>query len=381
MTTKQRTTIIWAGSVGALAISELSGLLLANQTAIVRVSMIFSVAAVLLNLIAIPLFLIGLKRFRIELRQAYITLCIGIGIFGLAQVQLPIVNLNESGFWVDSGAIAIPYLLGVLCIFWSMRMLSQLLAIKSLWSSGLLALLVTAVISLLAALLPHVHVTIDELSYDIALTLSIWNSVFITFAAILVFKVRRKIGLSYVNSMDWLFRSLAILSFAGWHYTAMQLVFTVGDWYYDYSIAILPFVAGAFTLMIAGFTFGAIDVQQRQGTSPSPLPDEIAEKVPTVLSPSQELEVVLYVTNLVSNPTEIDTALNDVRLIVSRIQPGQDPSSEDQKMLDAIYAKLEDYLLRRDPLRVFTKDELRKRISKRFGLNSEVKTTLWRQDQ
>ncbi|MDB5165849.1 MAG: hypothetical protein JWM00_739 [Candidatus Saccharibacteria bacterium] len=378
---RQRTTIVWLGSITALALAGISGLLLTDQTTIFRVTIILSVAAALLNLLAIPFFLVGLKRFKTELRRAYILLCVGIGIFGLAQVQLPLVNLFHASAWVNTGAVAVPYLIGVICIFWGVRLLAGLLSIKTLWTSGLLALFATVVVSLAASFLPHVTVATDELSYDIALMLSIWNSVFITFAAVLAYKVRQKIGESYTHSINWLFRALVILSFAGWHYFATQLLFTAGDWYYDYSFAIVPFLAGAFALVIAGFTFDSIDVRRREGAV-IPLPALATapkEALTTTLSPSQELEVVLYVTNLVSNPTDIDTALSEIHQIASRTQLGRAPSLEDQKRVDSIYLRLEDYLLHRDPLRVFTRDELHGRIAHRFRLSSTVKTTLWPQ--
>jgi len=375
---RQRTIIVWLGSIIALALASLSGLLLSDQTAIFRVSLGLAMAAALLNLFAIPFFLVGLKRFKPELRQAYSILSLGIGIFGLAQVQLPFVNFYSTTFWVDSGAIAVPYLAGVICIFWGMRMLARLLSIKTWWTSWLLPLLSAGVVALAISFVPHVAVATDELTYDLALWLTVWNSVFITLAAVLVYKVRQKIGPSYARSMNVLLSAFCILAFAGWHYLVVQLLFTVGDWYFDYSLAIAPFVVGALVIVIAGYTFDSIDVQHESRVTPTPEQGKSAPfELLTSLSPSQELEVVLYVTNLVSNPTDIDTVLDEIRLIAARTQPGQAPTLDDQKRVDAIYARLEDYLLHRDPLRVFTQDELHGRIAKRFGLSNGVKTTLW----
>jgi hypothetical protein len=379
---RQRTIIVWLGSIIALALASLSGLLLSDQTAIFRVSLGLAMAAALLSLFAIPFFLVGLKRFKLELRHAYSVLSLGIGIFGLAQVQLPFVNFYSNNFWIDSGAIAVPYLAGAICIFWGMRMLARLLSIKTWWASWLPPLLSAAALALAITFVPHVAVATDELIYDFALWLTVWNTVFIGFAAVLAYKVRQKIGPSYTRSMKVLFSSLCILAFAGVHYLAVQLLFTVGDWYVDYSIAIVPFVLGALAFVIAGYTFDSIDVQSENRAMPAPPQNTTAPAEPlTALSPSQELEVVLYVTNLVSNPTDIDTALDEIRLIAARTQPGQAPSFDDQKRVDAIYARLEDYLLHRDPLRVFTQDELHGRIAKRFGLSSGVKTSLWQHHQ
>lgn len=374
-TMKQREIIVWIGSISALILGAVSGLILTNQTAITRVSMIFSVAAMLLSLFAVPFFLTGLKRFKKELQRTYLVLCVGVAAFGFAQIQLPIINLFNIAFWVNSGAIALPYLIGVICIFWSMKELSRLLAIKSVWRSGTLAFIVTVLLSAGAALLPHVAISIDELSYHIALALSIWNSVFITFATVLAFRVRNKIGVAYTTSLNWLSGALAVLSFAGWHYTVVQLLFTVGDWYYDYSIALIPFIFGGLALVMAGFSFGSIDtIVEEKNTAPTPTP---VHPSPAILSPAQELDVIVYVTNLVSNPEDIDILIDKVHSITSKLSPGATPSPEDQKTLDSIYVRLEDYLVHQDPLRVFTREELHARIAKRFGFSDSVKTTLW----
>jgi hypothetical protein len=100
---------------------------------------------------------------------------------------------------------------------------------------------------------------------------------------------------------------------------------------------------------------------------------------PTILTPLQELDIVLYVANLVSNPTDIDIVLDDVRTITSRLQPGQAPTAQDIVVLDKVYSRLEDYLLHQDALRVFTVEELRGRIAKRFSLSGTIRTTLWQQ--
>jgi len=373
---KNHTFIMWLGSLSAVVIAIVIGLLFPTNFASVNSSITLTVMAMLLSLFAIPFFLTGLRRFRVELRRAYLILCVGIGAFGLAQIQLPLINIFSIDVWVDSGGIAIPYLVGVVGFFWSMRILSQLLGIKSKWRSVTLAILVSVLLSLGAVFLPHVVVNVDEISYHIALGLSILNSVFMTFAAILAYSVRKKIGLSYAKAMDWLFRALAVLSFAGWQYAVVELTMNTGDWYYDYSIPTVPFIIGSLFLVIAGRTFGAIETtivpSQVSGRTSQP-----NNRVTVILTPQQELDIVLYVANLVSNPTDIDLVLDRVRDITSRLQPGQPLSGSDREQLKRVYKELEDYLLHQDPLRVFTQQELRERISSRFGFTGPIRTTLW----
>ncbi len=371
---KRHFAIVWLGLASGSVLGILSGLMPGNETLALRITMMLSVTAALLNLLAIPFFLNGLKYFKSGLKQACVILCIGIGLFGLAQVQLPLISLFEWGFWINSGGLAIPYLLGVISIFWGIRLFTRLLSIKSPFSSSLLALLITIVVSIGAAALPHVKVTTDEFSYDIALALSIWNSVFITFAAILAFKIRHKIGPAYTHSMIWLCRALVIISFAGWHYTAVQLTMTTGDWYYDYSLTILPFVAGAFALVLAGHSFNTINMLVETDDTP-PIKSRKTQK--TAPDASLELDIVLYLASLVSNPTDVDVILDNVRLVTAHSQPGEALSAKDQQTLARVYTQLEDYLLHKDALRVFTLEDLRQSIAKKFTLNDQIRTLLW----
>jgi hypothetical protein len=369
---KHRKLLISLSTIIAIILSGVSGLALTSQSPSNRISLALSMAVVLLNFLAIPLFISGMKHFKIEFRNAYTRLCIGIGLLGLAQIQLPLVSLYDVSFWADFGLIGIPYLISIVLIFSSIKMLSSLLGIKSLWRSMPLALLTTVVVSLGVAFLPHLGGLTDELSYDLANAVIIWDSVFITFTTIVTYMIRQKIGLVYEKSMSWLFGAFATLSFAAWHYVVVRLVFTAGDWYFDYSIVVIPFIFAALDFVIAGYIFSSINV-----SAPKPTAQElIAKKLITELTPVQEAEVVLYMANLVSNPADIPDVIADVRAVTSKIQSSIG-TQDDMKKLKELYNKLEDYLIHRDSLRVFSPDELRERISKKFNLSSSVQTTLW----
>ncbi len=363
------------GLAGGLAFGAISALILGDADSVTRVTLGVSVSAALLNILAIPFFLSGLKNFKSGLKRACIVLCVGIGLFGLAQVQLPFISLFEWGFWINSGGIAIPYLLGVIGIFWGIRLFARLVSVKSLFGSPISAFIATIVISIGAATLPHIHTATDELAYDLALALSVCNSVVITFATVLTFKLRQKIGLAYTRSMTWLFAALAIIAFAGWHYTIIQLTMTTGDWYYDYSFTIIPFVAGAIALVLAGYSFNAINIMLETDSKTAPAKNQRKSK--EIGSGPLELEIVLYVAGLISNPTEVDVILDDVRLITAGSHPAQHLSSKDQQTLGKVYIQLEDYLVHKDALRIFTLDGLRSSIAKRFALNDRIRMLLW----
>jgi hypothetical protein len=75
------------------------------------------------------------------------------------------------------------------------------------------------------------------------------------------------------------------------------------------------------------------------------------------------LEIVTNTAGLASNLRDIDPILDEVRLVTSSLKPGQTLSEEDDEQLIGAYLRLEEYLITREPIRSFTKEELRNRLS------------------
>jgi hypothetical protein len=74
------------------------------------------------------------------------------------------------------------------------------------------------------------------------------------------------------------------------------------------------------------------------------------------------LDLVTYMASLVSNPDDIGSSLDTVRDITARLSPGESLPVDDINQLLGVYLNLETYLTTKEPLRSFTKDDLRKRI-------------------
>ncbi len=79
--------------------------------------------------------------------------------------------------------------------------------------------------------------------------------------------------------------------------------------------------------------------------------------------PQSLLDSIVYMAGLVSAPASIDVALDQVRQVTSSLQPGQEPSVTQNQMLLKAYLQLEDYLTSREPLRTFSKEDIRQRLS------------------
>ncbi len=357
-----RRLFVAAGVALVLGIGVWSGLATKTYGPIIQVSMAISVVAALLNMLAVPFFLGGVRQFKAELQRAYLILCIGIGIFGFAQIQLPFITLFDWWGWINSGGIAVPYLVGVVCMLWGMRVFAALLRVKRFGTSPFAAFGLSVVLSLAAVLVPHVKIATDELTFHLSLAISIFDSVFVSFAAVIAFQIRRIIGATYIRSMSWLCAALVVVSVAGWQYVAVQLTLHTGDWYYDYTVMVAPFILGGLLLVAAGYAFSNINVWSGGRASQRS---------------ALELDVVMYVAGLVSNPSEINLALEDVRRVTSHMTFGQALSDEGRAVMVGVYAKIELYLVENDPLRTFSREELRHRIAKEFELGDQPSLPLW----
>lgn len=75
------------------------------------------------------------------------------------------------------------------------------------------------------------------------------------------------------------------------------------------------------------------------------------------------IDMVVYASGLVSNIGDIDPFLDKMRIITSQLGPDQEPTPADRRELLEIYIAVEEYLVTKEPLRQFTKEQVRSRLS------------------
>jgi len=71
------------------------------------------------------------------------------------------------------------------------------------------------------------------------------------------------------------------------------------------------------------------------------------------------LDMVTYAAGLVSNARAVDPLLDKVRAISAGLGPGQQPQPGQIRTLVHVYLALAEYLGTKEPLRAFSKEELR----------------------
>src|SRR5688572_32277619 len=84
---------------------------------------------------------------------------------------------------------------------------------------------------------------------------------------------------------------------------------------------------------------------------------------------TSSLDIVVYMAGLASNPKAIDQHLDKVREISAMFTPESGLTTLHEQILTDVYILLEDYLTTKDPLRSFTKQEIRQKVEAKFNLS------------
>jgi hypothetical protein len=306
------------------------------------------------------IFLIGLRGFKTELRTAYRLLAIGIILFSLSLLQMPVAglfNLWETP-WIDSGGAILPFAMATVFMYAGMRKFARLLQIRTRLNSVWVVIALVTIFMVLSGVVAHYLVQYAPLDgADAYIAVVGWTGGFAVAAALLARKITRAIGEHYHSSMRWLEIAFWSLSAAAAHEYTTTFYFNNGDAFTDYGWYVWPFVAAGILLVRASYAFLALTAQ------------DIAVKTPAQPKEADDrdyIDSIVSVAGLASRPEEVDLILDDLRKITIMQKPGESLSGEQERQLVNVYDRLERYLSGRDPLRSFSKEEVRQHVTPAF---------------
>lgn len=302
---------------------------------------------------AAPLFVVGLKGFTRQLRRACTLLCFGIILYGLGQLQFPLFQIIDGSFWVNSGAVILPYMFAIGLIFFGMRRLGKLLGLKTLWMSPIAAVVSAIVVAALIGFLASG-------SQVILLRFETFLAVVLLFATLIAWQCSAVAATRYRPFLHVMTASLAMLVFTAAHHVVITLWLPQDIWYITKDFTLTPALLSALLFLWAGYLFARI---HQEGSE--------------VLKEASPVDVVTYVAGLASRPSEIDTYLDGLRNITATVGASAKLSPKQHKELASVYQQLERYLVEREPLQRFTKDDLRERVRVHFQFTDKVESAFW----
>ncbi len=299
-------------------------------------------AITLTQAVALWYFLSSLKTFKSGLKIAYYWLAAGIVIFnigsgvisGLAQLIPGLVVL-----------VSTPYVIGAGCMYVGMRRFIKLLDINQRVNSSVLILAGSVVLALIVILLPHPKVTDTELIFDTTFGLLAVSSGPNAAAAFVALRIRQIIGPIYKEAMTWTAIAMGTLTIATIQEVITKSYFLTSG-YAVYHIGLTWYLLVGISFLRAGWAFKQASRQSLH------VPDN-----------ASYVDIVVAVAQLISHPSEIDTALDSMRSITAQ---GQNLSATDKATLIDLYLYLEEYLTIKEPLHKFTKEGLRNGLPETF---------------
>ncbi len=348
--------IIWlaiAGVVGVVSFFLMPNPLAGSDRALAgHIAMGVATTICLLQLAALWYFLSSLKTFKHDLRKAYYLLSAGLLIFSLSQIQLPLTFIISGlPLGLVYFIVLSPYLFGPLVMYLGVRRFARLLQVHSRWTRVWVAIGVALLVSTIPALLSLAVFKNVSTQDAIVYGLVAWGGGFALAGSIAAFRIHGALSPAYAIAMKRLGIALAVLAATCLHEVIARTVigpFDVVGWYVSFNLSIWPFLVVAGLMLSAALSFRAV-----------------TEQYASLDENASELDVVMYTATLASIPAEIDSTMDKVRAMTA-LRSTAELSEADKKTLANVYRELEDYLLNKDPLRKFNRQDLRNALPARF---------------
>ncbi len=321
----------------------------------------------------------GLGGFTKELKRAYILMCLGFSLFGLSQVELPVLIALDKiqSFWRESGIIALPFVGALVCIYAGSRFFARLFNLKDFSTAIWFEVIGALVLMGGFALLPHAAPTTTELAYDASASATVWNFFTAALCTVYMLRVRRIASVMYTNAVAWLSLTFGVIAFTGGSY--LIAITFLGDGHTEIisTLSLVPLALAAVLLLRSAYAFNLA------GVSADTAEKSVARTFfgkPRALQLQQtttSIDIVTFTANMASDARSIDTLLDGVREITSTLKQSQVLSDIEQQKLMDIYLQIEQYLVEKEPVRSFTKDVLRQHIAQKLELTSGDSRTFW----
>lgn len=288
------------------------------------------------------LFLSGLAGFKRELKTAYYLICAGLLTQVVSTLIYSVLSYIEP---VERNLIAdLPITIGAFLMLLGVWQLARLLKVHSSFTNAWVILAYLLILSTILWLLPH-HTT--NLTDQFIHANHVLEALFYPLAVLLLWKASRTVSASYARSFV-----ILIAAFVGNFVAATLFIGTAylayPQWASDELLGSL-FIIDIFIYVAAGYSFSNLQRRLvRQQTA------------------SSTVDIVVFVASLASQPRNIDQFLDELRAITAKLPQNGQLSPAQEQQLTAVYRKLEDYLISQDPLRSFTRADIRELVQRRF---------------
>lgn len=308
------------------------------------------------------LFLTNLDVYKSQLRRAYTIMALGTLVTGLGTLQITLIIILDAWqtAYARSGITMVPFILTGILLYFGVRAFARTVGTKHILTHGWVVLPTSIGLAIAAAtLLPHIAGRIPEATLRALVGIDTWSGSLLLLTGMLVWVVRKHAGAHYTSAMTWLGRALFIASTVLIYQGFYSYINSDNIWYMDIISNGLVVLSGWFWVR-AGYAFALTKYYNEDIPLRYFLFTSATQK--STNRAKTAVDMVTSTASLVSNSADIDPLLDDVRAITSKLKPGDKLSETDTRSLVATYLKLEQYLITRERIRAYKKQELRAQL-------------------
>jgi hypothetical protein len=322
-----------------------------EEAAATQFTLIFMLIMTVIVLGSVGLFLMGLRSFKTAFKHSYYYICTGLGLEALAilvlytSIYISLYTQNEIIFAIGAIAQNAVYALaaGLVCI--GLRYFALLLRMRTWTMSYKIVGVLVLVTAILAIVLPHPEAETTELLFDLRLALYAPYVLLAGIVTTATLHIRHTASSRYGRALLLFAIHWGLLFISGLTVIVSDLTKLIPD---EVVAGFLGLYAiSLIVLFFAGLSFNKISRQKttdrKQGTP---------------------IDVLIYMAGLASNTKDIDPIMDGVRKVTARSNGTL--TAADTAQLVQVYAQLEIYLVKDEPLRQFNRDELRNMLGERF---------------
>jgi hypothetical protein len=206
------------------------------------------------------LFLLGLQNYRQRLRSVYLFIAIGMLVYAITQLQLPVLEAFDllSSPYVSDGWLNILYVLSGLLILLGVIKYANLLQVRSAILSPSLIIVVVVSAAVLTPMLPHqgnFYASLRSLYTNVGIT-AVASALF-SFAAAGVLIVKRAAGPAYTSALAWSFLGISMMAVAEICTEYFQLA-GFDNWFVNSGLFFVPYLIGVVCNLRAASEFNDI---------------------------------------------------------------------------------------------------------------------------
>lgn len=310
---------------------------------------------------AAVLFMTNLDVYKTKLRQAYTGIALSSVIIGLGMLQISIIGALDAwrSAYVLGGGMMLPFLVATIMMYLSIRRLSLLTRTEHLFAHAWLALPVATAAAFGSTLLPHVPVTLTESNFDKGIAVIMFSATLLALCAIIVRAVGKQSGAIYTRPLTWLVAALLVSGIT----LAIQCVYYLITTDYDHIVTRINNIVGIVSGIIWLRAAYAFALTKYYSEDVPLLTLAFGQSDPSANTKfSNPVDMVTYAAGLASNSSDIDPMLDKLRAVTVKLRPGETPSGADTKTLVQTYLEIEHYLLTKEAVRNFSRDEIRRQI-------------------